>query len=566
MSDADRQPMLWSIPGSGVLAREDDLVLLSSIDDRGFVESLLGLLTRSSSAGGDGRGFTEALAAAVEGDQFWGTAEAGPAVLGFGPSGHGLAVMVSGTAWAEITTTLGTHRLVAGQPSIVLRGIVGVPVRAVRGGLASGTGPADRTDRFSRLDRGTVRASGLSYSTGALAQAPLVPAPVPPASAPAPVSPPPASAPPASAPPEAAPPEAAPPASALPEAAPPASAPPEAAPPATPPPMAWPPVTPSRAPQASAPAPQWPPAPAPAAAPPAPAPAARPPAPAPAAGPPTPASAAGPPVPAPAPGPSEHDRTGPAAPQPAEEHASAALTPTPAPALAGEPPAGPGTSPAAGDITDPGVAGDRTLEPEPLAYVPPPAPPTSYGPATGPDTPAGASATAAGGAPAEHKEGALIILGVYCKNGHFGAPDARSCAVCGVTISRRSAVPQPGPRPPLGVLVLDDGATVEVDGDYVIGRDPARDPSVAAGDARPLRIVDAESTVSRVHARLHLEGWQVLLTDLGSANGTRIRPPGAKSERPLDPEVPVPLQHGTRVFVGEQGLRYEPAPWPDRRK
>jgi pSer/pThr/pTyr-binding forkhead associated (FHA) protein len=110
------------------------------------------------------------------------------------------------------------------------------------------------------------------------------------------------------------------------------------------------------------------------------------------------------------------------------------------------------------------------------------------------------------------------------------------------------------------VLILDDGATVEVDGDYIIGRDPAREPSVSAGEAQPLRVVDAESTVSRVHARVHLDGWQVLLTDLGSANGTRVQQPGAKGETLLDPQAPVRLVHGTRIFVGAPCLRYERPP------
>lgn len=151
-----------------------------------------------------------------------------------------------------------------------------------------------------------------------------------------------------------------------------------------------------------------------------------------------------------------------------------------------------------------------------------------------------------------------MVLGVYCKRGHFGDPEARSCAICGAAVSRRSVAPQPGPRPSLGVLVLDDGAMVEVDGDYVIGREPTQEPSVSSGEARPLRVVDTESTVSRVHAKVQLEGWQVLLTDLGSANGTRIRPPGAKAEQPLDPQVPVRIRYGTEVFVGARGLRYEP--------
>ena len=149
------------------------------------------------------------------------------------------------------------------------------------------------------------------------------------------------------------------------------------------------------------------------------------------------------------------------------------------------------------------------------------------------------------------------MLGVYCKNGHFGDPNARSCVVCGVSRSRRGPAPQPGPRPPLGALVLDDDSALELSADCVVGREPTLDPSVAAGEARPLCIIDAEKTVSRIHARVHLDGWRVFLIDLGSANGTRILPPGKRSDQALEPNVPVPLQSGTVVFVGTEGFRYE---------
>jgi len=150
---------------------------------------------------------------------------------------------------------------------------------------------------------------------------------------------------------------------------------------------------------------------------------------------------------------------------------------------------------------------------------------------------------------------APIVMGVYCKNGHFGDPNARSCVVCGVSRGRRGPAPQPGPRPPLGALVLDDNSALELSADCVVGREPALDPSVAAGEAHPLSIPDA--AVSRVHARIHLDGWQVLLIDLGSVNGTRIRLPGKRSEQALEANVPFPLQSGTRVLVGTQGFQYE---------
>ena len=164
----DRQG-LWSVPGNGVLARQGDLILLSAIDERGLVEKLLDSLAKTSEGGGDGRRFADAVEDLVESDETWDgghKGEPGPAVIAVGPEGEGLAVIVSGTAWAEIVTAHGTDRLVASQPARVLRCVVGVPVHAVRGGLGTDRGAGDRTDRFSRLDRGSVRAGGLSYHSG----------------------------------------------------------------------------------------------------------------------------------------------------------------------------------------------------------------------------------------------------------------------------------------------------------------------------------------------------------------------------------------------------------------
>ncbi len=149
------------------------------------------------------------------------------------------------------------------------------------------------------------------------------------------------------------------------------------------------------------------------------------------------------------------------------------------------------------------------------------------------------------------------ILGVYCKNGHFDDPDARFCAVCGISMNQQTLVRKPGPRPPLGVLAFDDGSIFQLDTDYVIGRDPALSPEVAAGHARPLCVTDDAGIVSRAHAALQLDGWRVLVKDLGSANGTRIRPHGGESDEPLAPHVPAELTPGSHVDLGGCGFRYE---------
>ena len=150
-----------------------------------------------------------------------------------------------------------------------------------------------------------------------------------------------------------------------------------------------------------------------------------------------------------------------------------------------------------------------------------------------------------------------IIQGVYCKNGHFDDPEALFCAICGISMNQQTLVPRPGERPPLGVLLLDDGAVFQLDSDYVVGREPSLDGSVADGKARPLRITDETGIVSRVHARVFLDGWRVLVIDLGSANGTRVLLPGQPADQPLVPQVPIVLATGSQVDLGGRGFRYE---------
>ncbi len=126
--------------------------------------------SRSPRHGGDGRQFTDAIADALE------ASDAAPSVLAFGPAGPGLAVTVSGGAWADVTTADGMARFETGHPRMLLRGVLRSPVSGVRGGLSPGDNGAASTDRFSRLDAGTVRAGGLSfYQAGLVALDPGAP-------------------------------------------------------------------------------------------------------------------------------------------------------------------------------------------------------------------------------------------------------------------------------------------------------------------------------------------------------------------------------------------------------
>lgn len=402
---------LWPVPGDGVLARRADLVLLASSESNRLVESLLDVIDQMAAAGGDGRALTDAVAAALDdaagaaagpgGGPASGAAEGEAAVLAFGPAGAGLSLLVTGTAWAEVATERGSERVGTGQPGMLLRLLVRTPVGAVRGGIAPDIGASTGTDRFSRLDAGTVRAGGLGYypaagyGTGGQS--------IPPGD-----------------------------------------------------------MLPARLPAGHA-------------------------------------------------------------------AAAAEWDPTVGPAAdsARSYPGGPGSYPGAGG-SYPGDSG-----PHPVG-------PPSY-PGEAPSYPSGAP----------------VVEGVMCENGHFGDPGAPYCAVCGIPMDQRGVPRTHGVRPSLGVLVLDDGSMVELDGDYVIGREPTLDESVAAGHARPLRLLDETGIVSRAHVRVHLDGWRVLVVDLDSANGTRVRVPGQQAEQPLLPHVPLALVPGSLVDLGTRGFRFE---------
>jgi hypothetical protein len=153
---------------------------------------------------------------------------------------------------------------------------------------------------------------------------------------------------------------------------------------------------------------------------------------------------------------------------------------------------------------------------------------------------------------------AEIVEGVYCRNGHFNDPDARFCAICDVELDEVAKVRQEGSRPPLGVIILGDGSVCQLDADYVIGREPTLDSAVAEGRARPLRLTDASGVVSRIHARVELDGWHVFLTDLKSANGTQVLQPGDRGPISLEPGVRTRLVAGAQIRLGgEYGLQYD---------
>jgi hypothetical protein len=150
----------------------------------------------------------------------------------------------------------------------------------------------------------------------------------------------------------------------------------------------------------------------------------------------------------------------------------------------------------------------------------------------------------------------VVVDGTMCARMHFNPPDAVYCRECGINLRDAAKNLRRQPRPPLGVLLVDDGRGYTLDRDYVIGREPLLDDDVAAGRAAPLPISDPDSSVSRLHLRVSLVGWRVEVRDLGSANGSVLYRAGGP--RPLAPVDVAVLDPGARVGVGRRSVQFLP--------
>jgi hypothetical protein len=126
----------------------------------------------------------------------------------------------------------------------------------------------------------------------------------------------------------------------------------------------------------------------------------------------------------------------------------------------------------------------------------------------------------------------------------------------GTSMTAASSHELEGPRPPLGVLLLDLGGTFVLDGDIVIGREPEVDHDVTSGLAHPLILDEPAQRVSRRHARITVIDWDVFVMDLGSTNGTRLQRPDESPMR-IPAQALIPITPGTIIWLADRWIRYE---------
>ena len=148
------------------------------------------------------------------------------------------------------------------------------------------------------------------------------------------------------------------------------------------------------------------------------------------------------------------------------------------------------------------------------------------------------------------------VLAVLCPAGHTSPPHSGSCRLCGRDIPAQQ--PFQTARPVLGLLRLASGDVVQLDRGVLLGRAPKVNAELSAAE-RPhlVRVTSPQNDISRNHVEIVLEGWHVLIRDLGSTNGTTVALPGQHPVRlrPSDQQV---IEPGTVITLADEvSLTYE---------
>ncbi|TDW29153.1 FHA domain-containing protein [Cryobacterium psychrophilum] len=100
---------------------------------------------------------------------------------------------------------------------------------------------------------------------------------------------------------------------------------------------------------------------------------------------------------------------------------------------------------------------------------------------------------------------------------------------------------------------LPDGTERRLDTVYLLGRHPQPTRVGAGGASRLITIASRTSAVSATHLEIRQDGDSVVVTDVGSTNGTMVFPARGRRQR-LRAGQSVAVRPGTRVDIGDGNI------------
>lgn len=115
------------------------------------------------------------------------------------------------------------------------------------------------------------------------------------------------------------------------------------------------------------------------------------------------------------------------------------------------------------------------------------------------------------------------VYAVRCPSGHLNEEHAQQCRICGQEVAAQQ--PSVMLRPSLGWLRFSKGDSFRLERGVILGRKPAVPDGPPGPRPNAVKVSD-DQDVSRNHVEIRLDGWQVLVVDLGSVNGTVLSAPG----------------------------------------
>ena len=149
--------------------------------------------------------------------------------------------------------------------------------------------------------------------------------------------------------------------------------------------------------------------------------------------------------------------------------------------------------------------------------------------------------------------GGPTVQALVCGAGHPNPTVLDTCRRCGGSLAPAPVVIA---RPSLGRVQLSSGQTIELTRSAIVGRNP-RVEGTMHGEVPSTLKIEGIQALSRSHAIIRLEGWQVMVEDLDSANGTTVTLQGRPPRR-LRAGEPIILEHGALIdFGGEVTGTYD---------